>query len=385
MYFSDLFLGSVEQFRQLHEKTGQVEAGNNGPHGHRETALRNTTHWIISLSKAYGLTQDKKYFDKALELGTTLMTGEFRPYGYSFHARDETNVDTCNGLIGQAWTFEALAELTRLTGDTHYQDLGIEVANQHRFHKGFSLWHSLDIDGTVLNIDNVFNHQLWFCAAAAEVNQGKSPALSLKISEFMGALDKNLTTSEDGLIDHHIKRVLKSPGVRLQGLWKHVRNGSLYHRLFKQNNQGASASSSKAEREIGYQCFNTHAFAMMKQALGRSCKLPEKVDKAVGYLLYDDYRQLIEGNKYGFPYNLPGLEVPYSILVLSDLDSQQAVKTSEYWINRQIALSYDPESKMMSRNCPDTATQSARIYEAARLPDWFLSSIPVATPAVTGH
>ena len=39
------------------------------------------------------------------------------------------------------------------------------------------------------------------------------------------------------------------------------------------------------------------------------------------------------------------------------------------WLREQIARCYNRETELMDRGSDDTATQSARLYEAVRLPD----------------
>ena len=387
MKFKVLFLESVDRFLHDYHRNGFVTAGSNGPHNTPETALRNSSHWIISLMRAFQLTGNEHYKNSAVILGDKLLDRTFRPYGFSFLAREGKGVDRCNGLIGQAWVIEALAALHTLTDNQTYRNLGIQLAKQHKFDTRFSVWHSLDVDGTALNIDNVFNHQLWFCATATLINQRLDKVLNAHIQSFMDSLDKNLTVTESGLISHHIIRIIRSPRVRLQGLLKHLRQGSLRHRLVtKSSKAGRGNELSANARDNGYHAFNTYAFTMLKNACPEHAFWNStKYQKLTAYLRDPRFEEGLLGNIYGFPYNPPGFEVPYSLENLSDGESAEILEYSQIWLQRQIAFSYNPETKMMDRNCTDPATQAARLYEATRFSDRLFEMLEVDIGTVAGE
>lgn len=389
MKFKILFLDSVDQFLCDYHRDGFVVAGNNGPHQTPETALRNSSHWIISLVRAFQLTGNAYYKNSAIRLGATLLDKTFRPYGFSFLAREGKGaegrgVDRCNGLIGQAWVIEALTKLHALTANPTYRNLGIELAKQHKFDTHFSVWHSLDVDGADLNIDNVFNHQLWFCATVALINRGQDQVLNARIQSFMDSLDKNLSLAESGLINHHIIRIIRSPRVRLQGLVKHLRQGTLKERFFKNTVKSDSRIKPTASaRDNGYHAFNTYAFAMLKSACPDHVFWnSDKCHKLTAYLYNPRLAKELDGNIYGFPYNPPGFEIPYSLENLSGGDDADILVHAGHWLQRQIVFSYNSDTKMMDRNCSDPATQSARLYEAARLSDHLFEMLEVTIPPV---
>ena len=68
MKFNDLFIKSVDVFCANFDEKNYVEPGTNGPHNHKETPVRNTSHWVISLCHAYNLTGEEKYKEKAIWL-----------------------------------------------------------------------------------------------------------------------------------------------------------------------------------------------------------------------------------------------------------------------------------------------------------------------------
>ncbi len=379
MKFKVLFLESVDQFLYDYHRSGYVVAGSNGPHLTPETALRNSSHWIISLARAFQLTGDENYKTSAIALGATLLDETYRPYGFSFYAREGKGDDRCNGLIGQAWVIEALTKLHALTGNSVYRTLGIQLAKQHKFDAHFSVWHSLDIDGTILNIDNVFNHQLWFCATIALMNRGQDKVLNDRVQSFMDNLDNNLSVNESGLVLHHIARIIKSPKVRFQGLLKHLRQGTIKERLLKiQIKTDGGYKTCVRARDNGYHAFNTYAFAMLKTARpDHVFWSSDKYRKLMTYLQDIELAESLEESIYGFPYNPPGFEIPYALENMSNAGNVDILEVSRVWLQKQISYSYNPDTKMMDRNCVDAATQSARLYEAARFSDHFFEMLEV--------
>jgi hypothetical protein len=377
MKFKDVFLKSVDAFLANYGATGEITAGTNGPHHTPETALRNTCHWIISLSRGFSLTGKEIYKQKAIEIGAALLDATYRPHGFSFHARFGPVVDRCNGLIGQAWAIESLAELTALSGDVRYAQLGVELVKQHKFDRHFGVWRSLDIDGATLNIDNVFNHQLWFCSSAALANRHvQDDEVAERIQIFMDNLADNLTTNRDGLVEHHIARIMSSPRVRLQGLIKHLRQGTIFKRLQKKSPPKHGENASAFARDNGYHAFNTYAFALLKSEthLEHPFWSSNALQRVVSYLSSETLKKSLETSIYGFPYNPPGFEIPFSLEILSGRPIEDVIGEAEFWIRKQVAYSFNASTMLMDLNCEDPYTQAARLYEAARFSDNLFNS-----------
>ena len=99
--------------------------------------------------------------------------------------------------------------------------------------------------------------------------------------------------------------------------------------------------------------------------------------RSVDYLLSDEFKNGISDNIYGFPYNPPGFEIPYSLSVLTDMSESELVEISSWWVNEQFKRCYNPKTRMMDRNTEDFLTHTARIYELTRLPTSILENINV--------
>ena len=128
-----------------------------------------------------------------------------RPQNNSFYHRSKEGKDSCNGLIGQAWTFEALVKASEILNDLKYVQLAEDVFFQHHFNKHYGLWNRLEINGDILSIDTAFNHQLWFAAASSLIHTSGKEKIRERILQFLNCLDNNLSVLDDGLIYHPIK------------------------------------------------------------------------------------------------------------------------------------------------------------------------------------
>ena len=137
--------------KALYKPKRFLQPGRNGPYNDSETKVRNYGHWLITFSKCFELTGRKIYLEKVQELAEYLISDHARPYGFSFHHRSKEGKDRCNGLVGQAWTFESLACASSILDDIKYVKLAEEVFFQHNFNKNLGLWNRLEIDGQILS------------------------------------------------------------------------------------------------------------------------------------------------------------------------------------------------------------------------------------------
>ena len=91
----------------------------------------------------------------------------------------------------------------------------------------------------------------------------------------------------------------------------------------------------------------------------------------------DDYKDELENNVFGYPYNPPGFEVPYALSVLTDVSESELVEISSWWVNEQLKRCYNPDTRMMDCNTEDPLTHTARIYELAKLSNSIMERIEV--------
>src|SRR5512134_800532 len=90
--------------------TGSVPGGHNGPYHDPETPVRTTSHWLITFVAAYRISVGDVFRDAACRAAGYLQTEDARPRRKTFYHRLNPSKDGCNGLVGQAWTLEALLE-----------------------------------------------------------------------------------------------------------------------------------------------------------------------------------------------------------------------------------------------------------------------------------
>lgn len=374
MLFVDLFLKITESALNQQNKDGYVLAGHNGPHCHTETSVRNSSHWLIAFAKSYKLTNKAVFRNGVCRLAELLLGKEARPYGYSFYHRDKEGYDKCNGLIGQAWTFEALAEASLILGDNKYAQIAEDVFFQHAFNDRLGLWNRLEVDGRILPLDGTFNHQLWFAACAALLKGNNAEEISRRVKRFIDSIPDNMSLFDDGLIYHKIKRL----SVGRYAFMNILNRRKQFVRFLSDYWKNVWDNKYMETRCVGYHSFNMYAFAMLKEMMPKEQFFnSEAIKKAVNYMLTEEYTEGLNGNKYGYPYNSPGFEVPYSLNILSSMGPKELFDITQRWVREQVQRCYNDKTYSMDRNTNDPATLTARIYEITRLPMEIFTKIEV--------
>lgn len=341
----------------------KIKAGHNGPYFDSETLVRNYSHWLITFAKCYELSGKNKYKEKVEKLANYLCSKKARPLNASFYHRKSNEKDKCNGLIGQAWTIEALVKASKTLDDNKYLRLAEKVFMSHKFNKRYGLWHRLEINGKTLTIDKTFNHQLWFAASGSLVYKStKNKKIESRINTFLNNLNRNLTVLESGLIYHPIERSLFLQNNFLNFIKVVI---SFLKKTYKNSNLKYKYKS------IGYQTFNLYAFAILKQNFKKNLFWQkQKFKKALSYMDTKEFTDNIDKNKYSFPYNAPGFEIPYIKFVFND-NEKRAIKIAKKYLQTQINKTYNKKAMMFEKNTPDANVLTARIYEITRLPnDW---------------
>lgn len=376
------------QLQEMISSDDAMPPGHNGPYHDPETPVRNTGHWLITFSRVFEWTGDEKYRNTAKRCAEYLLSEPARPHGFAFHHRNGPK-DHCNGLVGQAWTFEALAEATRLFDDPKYSRLAEDVFFQHPFDEKTGLWNRLETDGHVLPFDSAFNHQLWFAACAAMIETDRRGKILKRVKRFMDCLDKNLTIMANGLVYHPIEHLLEKQ-LTEQFLLKNrakqqVKNllRALKHFQFPKILESEKVirkrlRENQTYKSIGYHAFNMYAFAILKpNTEDHSFWSSESLRQMVTYMRANDFRKGLNDNKYGYPYNPPGFEIPYSQFVLENLATASAIETTRDWAKQQFEQCFNPQTHKMDRNTEDPLTHTARLYELMRIPQVILEEIKI--------
>jgi hypothetical protein len=98
------------------------------------------------------------------------------------------------------------------------------------------------------------------------------------------------------------------------------------------------------------------------------------------YLSSQHYRNALEDNMYGYPYNPAGFEVAYSLWALSENEEGAPVQDMAFWVNEQIRRNFSRDAGRLELNTEDPETLTSRAYELTRVPSKVLESIHVHLP-----
>jgi len=340
-----LIIKTANQGLKQIQSNGSMPAGHNGPYKDKETPVRNTSHWLITFSKAYKVTKDLKYKLAVKKLASYLVSPQVRPDQASFHHRSSPHKDRCNGLIGQAWTIEALAEASRTLKNKKYINLATKVFLKHRFNSKLGLWHRLEINGKTLPLDATLNHQIWFATAGSFLSSQKAQS---QIKLFLNKLPNHMTILDNGLIFHPIVSVW-----RRQTIWPRLKQI-----MFSTYNP-KRVREKLIYKSTGYHAFNLYALSILKlkhpkQKLWQSSSF----QKTLNYCFSSQHKKDLVGNKYGFPYNPVGFEMPLIVYTFSKLNKKHQNSLSTTWVKQQMKINLDKN--------PDPRVQTARTYELTR-------------------
>ncbi|MDQ8206012.1 hypothetical protein QEH52_00695 [Coraliomargarita sp. SDUM461003] len=338
---------------------GSMPSGCNGPYGHSETALRNTGHWLLLWLAVFRWSGDERYEQAAASALDYMRSPQHRPNQANWLQREQLGKDRCNGVIGAAWTIEAL-----LGAYQHYKydDLlstVVDVWSQHKFASDTSLWHRLEVDGRIQKIDQTFNHQLWFAAAISPLAALGIEGVLGQLKCFMDGLEANFTCHRSGVIRHR---------VRMKWLDYIFDSGTIPHRLherYKQIKSGARRGLDPEKRDVGYHAFNLHAFAKLKLVFPRHPFWDSApFQRALQYAGSEAFIQgIANDNPYAYGYNPVGFEMA---VALREFVPDSEIVQRE-WIARQLDCLGGRECAQYGENTDDPETARARIYEALEL------------------
>lgn len=348
----DVLARSAAAGLRLQRPDGSFPAGHNGPYGDPETPVRNTAHWLVLLATTHARGGEPRLRDAALRAARYLSGPEARPTGASFLCRARAEKDACNGLVGQAWAIEALAEAASCLDAEPFAKLAEAVFLRHPFDARTGLWDRVEVDGTPLGPDWTLNHQIWFAAAGAVLSPLAAAEVGGRVRAFLSALPRSLALHRDGAIRHPV-----SPAAAARALPR------VALRLARARLRESAALREKA---VGYHAFNLHALAILRT------RVPDHeffssagFARAWRFAGSEAFRAAVAGNRYAWPYNPTGLEMAQALEVFAPGSRGE----QERWVGEQLRRHFDPATQRLERATPDPATLAARLYEAARLGD----------------
>ena len=340
-----------------------MPSGNNGPWNDDETPIRNTSHWGVTLAHAADVTNEDKFLKAAERCSSYLISEPVRPYGHTFHHRRSYNKDSCNGLIGQAWTIEALVQLGVQIDDQRLLDLAEQIFELHTFEPTFCGWHAVDIDGQQLGYHFTLNQQIWFAAVGAKIASVRNNRrIEEQVQRFLHALPSLMARLPNGPIYHS---VVPNSDFRkyVKYVVKNIRRkripDPLLHRF------RSEYRTKIRRRSIGYHSFILYGLAMLhKEYPFHEFWTSDIVREIRDYTRSEHFLEATLNNKFCYTYNCTGIEVAYW-----EHEVWSEPKRVREWASRQFRKCYNLETGLMDRSPHDPTTLAARIYEAIRLPD----------------
>lgn len=366
----EIVLACADVALSRQSESGYMPAGHNGPWNTSETPVRNTGHWLITFLKAHQWTDESKYHDAALEAVEFLLSDQARPHGQTFHHLIGTTASRPNGLVGQAWSIEALATAGDVLDRPDLLDLAAKVFLLHLFDETVGAWRVVDIDGRSLGFDLTFNHQLWFAAAGGLLaHHSRVPdEVHQQVLRFLDELESNITVTNEGVIEHPFKPRLH-PVKYTKICFDIARTGQL--RKIARGALESEVSDGMVDKAIGYQSFNLYGLALLAEQFPKhSIWDSSSVGRSIAFVNTTQFRDRLDDNPYGYPYNVSGFELAYVEEILGEGNTQRQTA----WIERQLERTYDESVPTVGAHTEDTSTVGARLYEATRIADISVST-----------
>lgn len=354
---------------KLNEK---VYSGVNGPYDDPESIARNLAHLIIITC-----IEDKLnggYIALINTMGEELQNLIEKNGLYVM--RNKKGKDQCNGVIGHAWIIEAFVYLYIHLNNKKYLELAKNIADKHKFSEKHKLWY-IPQETSNLQLDLTLNHQLWYAASLAELNQKLNDTrFENEIQLFLNNLPNICKNSLNGKIAHSIY-----VGDGIKGKIK-----SKIKRWIDISNEVMNRPS-MSYKEQGYHVFNLMAFARIYLLFPDKHIYTSKFFKrAINYVNSDYYfkgllsrcidkdkslhNEFISNdenniNVYGYPYNVPGFELMYINAVLGE---KFGIKDSvvKRCFEEQVEVTYSSIDEYFTKTCHDKWAVNYRIYEYYR-------------------
>ncbi len=351
MNINEILVRSAYSVLKFQNSNGAMPAGHNGPYYDPETPVRNTSHWTISFLKTYELTGEIKYKQAAESCLSFLTSPEARPMSATFWHRKNPKKDFSNGIMGQAWTLEALEYAYRKLDDDRFLKIAEEVFLLHPYKPEHKAWQTVNVDGSIRGFDPTFNHQLWFAAIGSIIAEHGNVLIKDQTDNFLRALPNTMKSYPDGVIMHH------PTGYLLVSRRERIKASYRDFRVPKQEKEYTYLKS------VGYHGFNLYALGLIHNIHPNlpffSSDLFQSMIRVIGT---EKFKRDLKLSPYSFPYNPPGFELGFALQKFGD--SNQAL----YFLKEDYTRSFSQESHQWGKINPiDSETAAARVYEAYQL------------------
>lgn len=347
MYLEDFLQERVKTFSSI-LKNIDLYAGVNGPYADVQTIYRTVCHAIVYL------VHIRKDDPILLEYISILEDG-LAQFSHTLPFRETMHKSKCNGLIGPAWTMEAIVAASHIKPGLMSQ--AVRIFLLHPQDEKTGLWDVVDTDGSNLGADTTFNHQLWFAAIGSKIDD---PTVQQQVQKFLDSTSINLHIHGSGRIQHKVKSYYRAKGgsakTSIRAILRTLRARTL---------------KAVKKKEVGYQTFNLYAFAMLRRRYpNHPLWNTESFKKSVRYIESKEFRNNIRNNRYSFGYNAPGFELPFIYEVFADildLSKDKLIEKIQDILRLQWKHTYTPQVSAFDRNTRDVSTLTGRLYELTRV------------------
>jgi hypothetical protein len=350
---------------------GHATAGHNGPHGHIDTPVRNTAHYLIIYTYLYKITGNEGYRKICSNFADYLCKKQMESETGAIKCIVDGEFDHLNGLIGQGWVIEGLLYYYSVFKEEQCLLSAKSIFFAQKYDYGKSLWHRVELNGSNIGIDPTYNHHVWFAACACRLSDFcKDNSVDDIIKDFLtNGIKKNFRIYRDGLLYHHVnilnsnilkvnlKRLIKMFLIPISFIYPKKLN--LKYLEYAYHIFDIFGFSILREKYPHMSFFNSEAYRSAVKYASNIKRINEKCGA---------YRSIENGdmfNVYSYSYNSPAFEYPY----VAEINgfANEGVFNDLYDIQKK--LMYNAESKMFSRNNPDVDTWNARVYEIVRYLD----------------
>ncbi|SDB26609.1 hypothetical protein SAMN02910317_01317 [Ruminococcaceae bacterium FB2012] len=355
---------NYERFKKL----GHAIPGHNGPHGHLDTPVRNTAHYLVIYTYLYKKTEKKEYLDLCKSFADYLCTEQAKSRSGAIECMITDKFDHLNGVIGQAWVIEALLYYYALSKDDHCLECAKSIFLSQKYNYDKHAFERVELDGRNIGVDVTYNHQVWFLACSSPLEE-YYPRLEMGkiVKDFLSAgTDRDFRVYRNGELYHAI--AIESPRITKKTIVKAL----------------ATPISNLCPQKLdlhyinrGYHIFDMYGFCILKERYGDLPFFSSPIyKKAVDHAkdietfnrrnkVYKHIKNGVDFNIYGYGYNSPAFELPYVSLVEGFYSEELCKKTFQI----QKRLMFDKQTGIMCRNNADVETWNAKTYEIVRFLD----------------
>ncbi len=321
----------------------------------RQLPVRATSQWLRIFVEAYSISGDTKYLHHANEAASYLISDAVRPHGYTFHCRNSSGKDKCNGVYGQAMPVWALTTAAEYLNRNELYDVAEDVAMCHPYDDYLSLWHRVEITGDVLTIDRTLNHQLAFAGAISTIDTKKCQR---SVIDFLDNLESMLAPRSDGIIRHFAR----TPFI-------HKKSTNIRHKVAILRNRVLFEAyrylPSARNKEISYQAANLFWLAYLKKQFpGHEFWDTEMVNRITEIVQTNKFHTDVKQTDMAFTASPTGFYIAVALGIFNE-DYQNAAR----WITEQLNRTFKLDTESLIADVSDHVKMTSNICYLAEFSD----------------